>query len=74
MLLEALACGVPVAAYAVPGPLDVIGRSMVGCLDDDLGRAVQAALAVPAAACRAYAMGFTWRNSARQFAAIAAAA
>jgi len=74
VLLEALACGVPVAAYAVPGPLDVIGRSMVGCLDDDLGRAVQAALAVPAAACRAYAMGFTWRNSARQFAAIAAAA
>ena len=74
VLLEALACGVPVAAYDVPGPLDVIGRSAVGCLDDDLGRAVRTALAVPAAACRAYAMGFTWRDSARQFADIATAA
>jgi hypothetical protein len=58
----------------VPGPLDVIGDASVGCLDDDLGRAVSAALAVPAAACRAYAMRFTWRDSARQFAAIATAA
>jgi hypothetical protein len=52
----------------------VIGAAAVGCLDTDLGRAVQRALAVPAASCRAYAMGFTWRESARQFAAIATAA
>jgi glycosyltransferase involved in cell wall biosynthesis len=74
VLLEALACGVPVAAYDVPGPLDVIGRAEVGCLDPDLGRAVRAALAVPAAACGAYALGFTWQAAARQFADIALSA
>ena len=38
VLLEALACGLPVAAYPVPGPIDVIGKAPVGVLDHDLRR------------------------------------
>ena len=67
VILEALASGVPVAAYPVPGPLDVIGAAPVGCLDDDLARAVTHALEASPAACRAYAERFSWRESARQF-------
>jgi glycosyltransferase involved in cell wall biosynthesis len=40
VLLEALASGVPVAAYPVPGPLDVVDQSGAGVLDDDLGAAI----------------------------------
>jgi len=67
MVLEALAAGVPVAAFPVPGPRDVIGAAPVGVLDHDLRRAALGALAVPRAACRAFAMERTWRTSARQF-------
>lgn len=67
VLLEALASGVPVAAYPVPGPLDVIGTSGAGCLDEDLGRATGAALAIPSGVCRARAEAFSWDNSVRQF-------
>ncbi len=67
VLLEALASGVPVAAYPVPGPLDVIGTSGAGCLDNDLGAAVTAALAIPQQACRARAEAFSWDVSVRQF-------
>ncbi len=67
VLLEALASGVPVAAYPVPGPLDVIATSGAGCLDEDLAAATAAALAIPAEACRARAEAFSWDNSVRQF-------
>ncbi len=67
VLLEALASGLPVAAYPVSGPADVIGDSPVGVLDDDLGRACLDALAVPGAEARAFAMRYTWAESARQF-------
>ncbi|WP_207478057.1 glycosyltransferase family 4 protein [Arenibaculum pallidiluteum] len=67
VLLEALASGVPVAAYPVPGPLDVIDGSGVGVLDEDLGRAVRGALGIDPAACRDYALRFSWRASAQQF-------
>ena len=71
VLLESLAAGVPVAAYPVAGPLDVIGASGVGCLQEDLGEATRAALSISAESCRAYALGFSWEASARQFADIA---
>lgn len=47
VMLEALASGVPVAAFPVPGPRDVIGESAVGILDDDLAAAARAALSIP---------------------------
>ncbi len=67
VLLEALASGVPVAAYPVPGPLDVIDGSGVGFLDEDLGKAARQALAIPADRCRDYALTFSWDTSVRQF-------
>lgn len=67
VLLEALASGLPVAAYPVPGPLDVIGDAPVGSLDEDLGRAARACLGISRAACRAHALRFSWPSCARQF-------
>jgi glycosyltransferase involved in cell wall biosynthesis len=67
VLLEALACGVPVAAYPVAGPLDVIGDAPVGCLDRDLGTAVRKALSASPAACRAHAERYSWAASVGQF-------
>jgi 1,2-diacylglycerol 3-alpha-glucosyltransferase/glucuronosyltransferase len=67
VLLEALAAGLPVAAYPVPGPLDVIGNSGSGVLDLDLARAAERALAIPRTRCRAYALTFSWRHCAEQF-------
>jgi glycosyltransferase involved in cell wall biosynthesis len=65
--LEALACGVPVAAYPVPGPQDVIGSSPVGVLDEDLGSACLKALTISRADCRAFALTRSWEQSALQF-------
>ncbi|NYZ11363.1 glycosyltransferase family 1 protein [Azospirillum sp. RWY-5-1] len=67
VLLEALASGVPVAAYPVPGPLDVMDGSAAGCLDVDLKRAVETALTIPPERCREYALTFSWKASAEQF-------
>jgi glycosyltransferase involved in cell wall biosynthesis len=67
VLLEALASGVPIAAYPVPGPLDVIDGTAVVVLDRDLGAAARRALAIPADRCRAYAMGYSWAASTEQF-------
>ncbi len=67
VLLEALAAGLPVAAYPVPGPLDVIGSAPVGVLDEDLGKAAIAALDIPRERCRAFALDHSWEASARQF-------
>jgi len=65
--LEALACGVPVAAYPVMGPKDVIGDAPVGVLDEDLRAACLKALQISRAACRAFALDHSWESSARQF-------
>jgi glycosyltransferase involved in cell wall biosynthesis len=67
VLLEALACGLPVAAYPAPGPLDVIGTSGAGILDCDLRSACLAALGISRDKARAHALTFTWAKSARQF-------
>ena len=65
--LEALACGVPVAAYPVPGPRDVIGSHPVGVLDNDLKSACLKALAIPRADCRAFVLSRSWEQSTLQF-------
>ena len=67
VLLEALASGLPVAAYPVSGPLDVIGESGAGALDANLRRAALAALAIPREKARAHALTFSLGESARQF-------
>src|SRR5262249_25553554 len=67
VLLEALASGLPVAAYPVPGPLDVIGSRPVGCLDEDLSVAARKCLEIDRAQCRAHAMSFSWSRAAAQF-------
>ncbi len=67
VLLEALASGVPVAAYPVQGPLDVIGDSGVGVLDEDLGAAVVRALKIAPERCRDFALKHSWTAAAQQF-------
>jgi 1,2-diacylglycerol 3-alpha-glucosyltransferase/glucuronosyltransferase len=67
VLIEALACGLPVAALPVPGPLDVIGTSGAGVLDWDLRAASLAALEIPREKARALALTFTWAKSAGEF-------
>lgn len=65
--LEALASGVPVAAFPVTGPLDVIGDARVGALSDDLRHACLDALSISRPACRDHALTFSWSRSADQF-------
>jgi glycosyltransferase involved in cell wall biosynthesis len=65
--LEALACGTPVAAFPVTGPLDVIADHPVGALDTDLRSACVRALDISRESCRSFALERSWENSARQF-------
>jgi glycosyltransferase involved in cell wall biosynthesis len=66
VLIEALATGTPVAAYPVPGPIDVLTEE-VGAMNEDLERATADALTRSRAACAEYASHFGWNVSARQF-------
>ena len=67
VLLEALACGCPVAAYPVTGPIDVIGDSPAGALDDDLENACLKALEIDRSTARAHAERYSWEACTRQF-------
>ena len=67
VLLEALASGLPVAAFPVTGPRDVIGNAPVAVLKDDLREACLEALAIPSRACVDFAARHTWQASARVF-------
>jgi len=67
VVLEALASGVPVAAYPVTGPKDIIGDSGAGVVDTDLRRAAIACLDLSSDNARARALKFSWRACARQF-------
>ncbi|WP_294311124.1 glycosyltransferase family 1 protein [uncultured Sphingomonas sp.] len=66
VMIEALACGTPVAALPVQGPLDVLSPA-VGVMDEALDRAIAGALTLDRTTCAAYGQGFSWRASAEQF-------
>lgn len=67
VMLEALACGTPVAAYPVPGPLDVLRDKRVAVMNEDLGGAIRSALALDRGDCRRYAEQFSWKRCAARF-------
>lgn len=67
VMLEALASGVPVAAFPVTGPLDVIGENGPGVLDKDLRAAAIGALHISPDDCRQYALNFSWDRVVDQF-------
>lgn len=67
VLLEAMACGTPVAAYPVAGPLDVVGNSGAGVLAEDLRQACLDAMKIDRSHVRRIAEGFSWTAAARQF-------
>jgi glycosyltransferase involved in cell wall biosynthesis len=68
VLLEAMACGLPVAAYPVTGPIDVLGDSSAGVMNEDLRTACLQALKIPREVARAHAEKFSWRAASEQFA------
>ncbi len=67
VILEAMACGVPVAAFPVPGPQDLVTDGGTGALDEDLRQAVFRALSVDGATCIEFASRFSWTNCTRRF-------
>ena len=67
VMIEALACGTPVAAYPVPGPIDILDPASAA-MDEDIGQAIRQALACDRSAAAAYGARFGWRRSAEQFA------
>jgi len=67
VMIEAMACGVPVAAYPVIGPIDVLSDPESGAMDEDLAVAVRKTLTLSRAAARRHAETFSWAESAQQF-------
>ena len=67
VMLEAMACGVPVAAYPVSGPIDVVADGCSGSLDIDLTRACKKALQLDRKQVRAHALTFSWDTATQQF-------
>ena len=68
VMLEAMACGLPIAAFPVTGPVDVVQHGVTGMLNNDLGRACELALKLDPEDCRRYAESRSWRSSTLQFA------
>ncbi len=67
VLLEAMASGVPVAAYPVTGPIDVVEDGVTGCLDDNLEKAILGALKLDRDICREKALKFSWQRCVELF-------
>ncbi len=67
VMVEAMACGLTVAAYPVVGPIDVIGDSGAGALDPDLRQACLSALKIPRVKAISHAQTFTWELATQQF-------
>jgi glycosyltransferase involved in cell wall biosynthesis len=67
VMLEAMSCGTPVAAFPVTGPIDVVTPGVDGILHEDLAEAAHAALAIDRHGCRMSALGRTWERASAQF-------
>lgn len=67
VVLEALACGIPVAAHNIMGPRDIITEGKDGYLSDNLAEAAQKCLALSRDDCRAKALKYSWEHSAEAF-------
>ena len=67
VMLEAMACGTPVAAFPVTGPIDVVTDGVSGALDEDLAAAVRRALRLEREDCRRAALERTWERAVGQF-------
>lgn len=67
VLLEAMACGLPVAAYPVTGPVDVVQNGVTGYMDNDLGKAAMAALQLNPQDCVDFARQYSWQASTETF-------
>jgi 1,2-diacylglycerol 3-alpha-glucosyltransferase/glucuronosyltransferase len=67
VLIEALASGLPVAAFPVTGPKDVVTDARAGVLDADLGKAALGALKLSRSAAREFSLSFSWEASANAF-------
>jgi len=67
VMLEAMACGTPVAAYPVTGPIDVVRDGVSGCLDPDLATAARRALNLSRTDCREAALERTWDTATGEF-------
>jgi glycosyltransferase involved in cell wall biosynthesis len=67
VLLEAMASGLPVAAYPVTGPVDLVEPGVSGMLAEDLGEAARGSLSLDRDAVRAHALTFSWTSAARIF-------
>ena len=66
VMIEALACGTPVAAFPVPGPLDILDES-VGAMSDNLDASISAALTRGRNECARFGAGYSWEAATRQF-------
>jgi len=67
VMLEALACGTPVAAYPVRGPQDVLTDGAAGVMDEDLGEACRKALTLSRQGARDFALNHSWHACTAQF-------
>jgi len=67
VMLEAMACGTPVAAFPVPGPIDVVNSGYSGVLDTNLRTACMKALDIPRENVLSHAKTFSWQNASEQF-------
>lgn len=66
-MVEALSCGIPVAAHKVLGPQDIITHGVDGYLSEDLGEAAMQCLKLSPEACREKALNYSWENSTKIF-------
>lgn len=68
VIIEAMACGTPVAAYPSPGPIDIIIEGVNGAMDTDLLKAIERALSVSRESTSDHAKRhYSWKESTKQF-------